>query len=99
MLKLDNNWKKIKKEIINAVIKFNKYRAPEAKAKLLGLNKKYFTIKFYGPFCASCSVYDYFEDILYQMPEKFRSNFNIQEILEEKEGYIVKYLFSTHIKN
>ena len=46
---------------------YNRYRSPEAKAKLLKLNKDSFTIMFEGPFCQSCGVQDYFEDFIHEL--------------------------------
>ena len=49
-------------KIQEAVAEFNKYRSPEATAKLLGVQEKDFVISFMGSFCQSCGFYDYFDD-------------------------------------
>ena len=46
---------------------YNKYRSPEAKAKLISLDNQGFTIEFEGVFCQSCGVKDYFEDLIYEL--------------------------------
>ena len=47
--------------ILSAVDVYNRYRSPEAKAKLLNLDNQSFTIEFEGIFCQSCGVQEYFE--------------------------------------
>jgi predicted GNAT family acetyltransferase len=44
--------------------KFNRYHSPEATAEYVRHEKNRVVVKFYGPFCHSCGVYDYFEDLL-----------------------------------
>jgi len=46
---------------------YNRYRSPEATAKLVKLKKDGFTIQFQGTFCQSCGVQDYFEDFIYEL--------------------------------
>ena len=46
---------------------YNRYRSPEATAKLLKLEKDSFIIEFEGSFCQSCGVQDYFEDFIYEL--------------------------------
>jgi len=55
------------KLILRTVEIYNKYRSPEATAKLLKIEEDGFTIKFEGPFCQSCGVQDYFEDFTYEL--------------------------------
>ncbi len=43
---------------------FNRYRSPEATAKLVDGRDDGFTIEFEGPFCMRCGVTDYFEDFI-----------------------------------
>jgi len=55
------------KLILRTVEVYNRYRSPEATAKLLKLEKNGFTIEFEGSFCQSCGVQDYFEDFIYEL--------------------------------
>ena len=57
----------LSKLILTTVEVYNKYRSPEATAKLLKLEKDSFTIEFEGSFCQSCGVQDYFEDFIYEL--------------------------------
>jgi len=79
---------------------YNRYRIPEANAKLLKLGKDGFTIEFEGSFCQSCGVQDYFEDFVYEL-ESLTSGVEV-EIGENEQTspqsfkvqYIVKGDFS-----
>ena len=79
-----------KKKIEKAVEEFNKYRAPEAVAKLLALNEESFKIEFTGPFCRACGFYDYFDDFKIFL-EEIGSKTEISQIEETKNGAIVTF--------
>jgi len=57
----------LSKLVLRTVEVYNRYRSPEATAKLLKLEKNGFTIEFEGSFCQSCGVQDYFEDFIYEL--------------------------------
>jgi hypothetical protein len=59
--------------ISKAIQVYNKYRSPEATAKLIEAEKDGFIIEFEGPFCQSCGVNEYFEDFIYDLEEINRS--------------------------
>lgn len=52
----------IKEKVVEVTEEFNKYRMPEAKARLISLCKKSFKMEFTGSFCRTCGFYDYFDD-------------------------------------
>lgn len=79
-----------REKVVKAINKFNKYRAPEAVAKLLSLNKKSFKIQFSGPFCRSCGFYDYFDDMKISL-EEVGLKARIEKIKELQEGGIVEF--------
>jgi len=56
-----------KKSIVEAIKTYNKYRSPEAEAKLIKYMNNELLIEFKGPFCQGCGVYDYFEDLIYEL--------------------------------
>lgn len=59
------------KEIIEeAIEEYNKYRVPEAKAKLISFDKEVLKIEFKGSFCYSCGFYDFFDDLKIILEEK-----------------------------
>ena len=45
---------------------YNRYRSPEAIAKVIEVSPEYVTIAFSGSFCYSCGVLDYIEDFIYE---------------------------------
>jgi hypothetical protein len=53
--------------VLKTIEIYNRYRSPEAMAKLLKLEKDGFTVEFEGSFCQSCGVQDYFEDFIYEL--------------------------------
>lgn len=55
--------------VLRAIEVYNKYRSPEATAKLVGMEKDGFIIEFKGPFCQSCGVNDYFEDFIHELED------------------------------
>ena len=59
--------------VSKAITVYNKYRSPEATAKLAGTEKDGFIIEFEGPFCQSCCVNEYFEDFIYDLEDVSRS--------------------------
>lgn len=79
-----------KEKIAKAIEEFNKYRAPEAKAKLISLDEKSFKIEFTGSFCLTCGFYDYFDDYKVFLQEVGLET-EITEIKGIDEGTIVKF--------
>ncbi|MEM2954974.1 MAG: hypothetical protein QW625_03450 [Candidatus Nanoarchaeia archaeon] len=53
---------KIIEIIKNTIDEFNKYRSPEADAKLISIKNNIIIISFSGPFCFTCGYQDYFDD-------------------------------------
>lgn len=67
-----------------AVEKFNRYRFPEAKAEILEIDD-IAVVKITGPFCVSCGIFDYFEDIA------FEANATVLDYKEVEDGFLVRY--------
>jgi len=89
------NWKfeRVEKKSKLGSKKFNKYRSPEAKAKLLRLEEKEVVVDFTGTFCRTCGYYDYFDDLKIFLEERgIRAK--ILEIKEKIDGATVS--FSLH---
>jgi len=59
--------------VLRAIEVYNRYRSPEAIAKLVGVEKDGFIIEFEGPFCQSCGVNDYFEDFIHELEDISKS--------------------------
>ena len=49
-----------------AVALYNRYRSPEAIAKVVNVSPENVTIAFSGSFCYSCGVLDYIEDFIHE---------------------------------
>lgn len=69
----------------NAVMKFNMYRSPEATAEIVEVDGEYVLVKMTGPFCRSCGVFDYFEDI------SVEADAEVVSYDEVDDGFLVKY--------
>ena len=75
-----------------AIEEFNKYRSPEAVAKLIDVGEGFTVIGFSGPFCRSCGLYDYFDDLKIELEEKMGGPIEISKIEGgESEGYLITY--------
>jgi len=48
------------------VLLYNRYRSPEAVAKIVSVTTESVTIAFSGSFCYSCGVIDYLEDFVHE---------------------------------
>ena len=89
----------LSKLVLRIIEFYNRYRSPEATAKLLKLEKDGFTIEFEGSFCQSCGVQDYFEDFIYELRRLSSGvEVEIREIEQTssrsfKVQYIVKGIF------
>jgi len=54
---------------IKAIEAYNKYRFPEAFAKLIDIKEDEIVVKFEGTFCNTCGVIDWIEDLVYILME------------------------------
>jgi len=71
--------------VLRAIEVYNRYRSPEAIAKLVGVEKDGFIIEFEGPFCQSCGVNDYFEDFIHEL-EDISKSFRVEVKETESAG-------------
>jgi len=53
--------------ITKAVEVYNRYRRPEAEVTVVSVEEKRLTARFRGPYCITCGVYDWFEDLGYEL--------------------------------
>ena len=81
-----------RRQVEAAVEEFNKYRSPEAVARLIELGEGQVKIELSGPFCRSCGLYDYFDDLKIELEKKMGGSIEISKIEGgEGEGYLVTY--------
>ena len=53
--------------IRKAILLYNRYRSPEAVAKVVSVSSENVTLSFSGSFCYSCGVIDYVEDFIHEL--------------------------------
>lgn len=83
----------LKEVVLKAIEEYNKFRSPEAKAKLVKISEKEIVLDFEGTFCRTCGVYDYFEDFIYELKKIADVNLKIESFVEHKpEIFRVKYI-------
>jgi hypothetical protein len=84
---------KSRRQIEAAVEEFNKYRSPEAVAKIVEADENQAKLEFSGPFCVSCGVEDYFDDLRIALEKNIGGKIEIVKIESgaEVERYIVTF--------
>ncbi len=80
----------LRKKIEDVIKEYNKYRSPEATARLISIDEKSLKIEFTGSFCRTCGFYDYFDDFRVFL-EEVGLKTKIREIKEIDEGAIVEF--------
>lgn len=82
--------------VLGTIEIYNRYRSPEATAKLLKLEKDSFTIEFEGSFCQSCGPQDYFEDLIHELETFSKIETEINEIEQTSpQSFKVRYAVKT----
>ena len=61
----------IREAVEKAVENYNRYRRPEAAARILEVKEGSVLVEFSGSFCYTCGVYDWIEDLIYELREAF----------------------------
>ncbi|MFQ6076773.1 MAG: hypothetical protein ACE5Z5_11670 [Candidatus Bathyarchaeia archaeon] len=75
------------KSVKRAIDQYNRYRSPEATAKIFKIREGTLTVEFSGPFCETCGVYDWFEDLKYELEAiDQRLQATITQIQRRKSG-------------
>jgi len=88
--KLAVDKEKLTEILEKAIEKYNKYRAPEAIARVLEINEDSFLVEFRGPFYYTCGFYDYFDDFKYVLLD-LGLRVEVVSVKEIGEGAIVEY--------
>ncbi len=55
--------------VLRGIEQYNKYRYPEAEARLVGINNDVIVVEFRGPFRYTCGVVDWIEDLKYELED------------------------------
>ncbi|MFH0848458.1 MAG: hypothetical protein V1857_03015 [archaeon] len=78
--------------IERTILEYNKYRKPEAIAKIKQISPDKFKVEFSGPFCQSCGVYDYFEDFIYDLERVGNLTAKISKATQtEQDTYVIEF--------
>lgn len=86
----------VREKIEKVLAEFNRLHGSEANARILSIEGDEVIIEFEGSFCATCGLYDYFDDIKWEAME-FGLEFEPVEVLGAVEDdfehgrYVVKY--------
>ncbi|MBP1912519.1 hypothetical protein [Thermococcus stetteri] len=85
-----------RERIEKVLAEFNRLHGSEANARILSIEGDEVIIEFEGSFCATCGLYDYFDDIKWEAME-FGLELEPVEVIEAVEDdfehgrYVVKY--------
>ncbi len=75
-----------------AIKRFNEMRSPEAVSDVVLLEGDNLIVRISGPFCASCGLIDYFEDLAILLEEELGVAVSVEEIEElEDSSYLALY--------
>lgn len=88
--RLNNNERKIEYLVHKAEELYNRYRAPEAIAKVVTIRDNEIVVEFHGTFCETCGLYDWIEDMKYILKDLLKTNIDLIEVIEydDKNSYI-----------
>ncbi len=75
-----------------SIDEFNEMRSPEAVAELVHVEGEVGVVRVRGPFCASCGLYDYFDDLAWRLRDRLRGEVVVEavEMIGEDE-YLALY--------
>jgi hypothetical protein len=80
------------KNVADAVALYNRFRSPEANTRLLGFDGKELALQFEGPFCSTCSFYDYLEDLAYELKQLVAVDLKIENVEEKAfQMFVIRY--------
>lgn len=81
------------REYINKAIQtFNKYRGHEVHVTIIEYHDNTLIVDFRGTYCQTCGLYDYFEDLIYEVKDLIDVEITIENAEPVGEDtYRVKY--------
>ncbi len=59
----------VKEIVVKAIELYNRFRSPEARAKLLSIEGNKAKVLFEGSFCLTCGIRDWVEDLVYVLEQ------------------------------
>jgi len=76
----DNIEEVIKGYVFQAFTEFNKWHEPEAVAELVKLEGPAIVVELSGPFCRTCGLYDYFDDLKFELEKVLGKSLEIAQV-------------------
>ena len=81
-----------KELVVRALTEFNKWHSSEAVAELVKLESPSIVVELSGPFCRSCGIYDYFDDLKLELKKVLGKTLEIAKVDNcSDERYVVTY--------
>lgn len=81
-----------KDSVEDAIKDFNLLRSPEATAELISRENDQLVVRMSGPFCATCGLYDWFDDLAWELKDKLGREVEVRSAKGVgDQSYIVTY--------
>jgi len=79
--------------IEDGIGRFNKYMGPEAFANLIDAEDGKIKVRLSGPFCRTCGVYDYFDDLKTELEKTLEKPLTIACVDgDDGDSYVITYV-------
>lgn len=90
-----------KEFVVRALTEFNKWHGSEAVAELVKLEGPLIVVELSGPFCGTCGLYDYFDDLKLELEKVLGKPLEIaQADSGGDERYVITYkIGGVHLKS
>lgn len=90
------NWDekyRIEAKVKQGLAEFNRWHGPEAMAELVGFDKGWILAQLSGPFCRTCGLYDYFDDLKVELEKTLQKRLKVARVESGGgERYLVTYM-------
>jgi len=81
-----------KEFVVRAFTEFNKWHGPEAVAGLVKLEGSSIVVELSGPFCRTCGLYDYFDELKLELEKVLSKPLEIAQVDSGgDERYVITY--------
>ena len=78
--------------VVRALAEFNKWHGSEAVAELVKLKGPSIVVELRGPFCRTCGIYDYFDDLKLEFEKVLGKTLEIAKVDNgSDERYVITY--------
>ena len=74
------NLTELKIRVSRAIENYNKYRSPEATARLLSLEEDRLEVELSGTSCTTCGFYDWIDDLRWDIMDEVNKEVEIENI-------------------